>query len=281
MAKATFWKPGVALLMLSGIVALTARALGEERIGSEIPVVASPHGVGDVRAATDGIGTVVTWVGWDEVPAVFSAHIDGAGLVSGPFRLTPTAPYRRRQHTAIASDGRTALVAWAEEDLDDRWEIKAVRLGPDGQALDPIPITVTKRPGRQSLRDVSVAYDGAFFRVLWSSGPPDRRRVFTRRVGVDGAPLAKVVRVRTRLMASLPFDARLACQSTGDCLAIWQESAGFDHIQGARIAGDRIIDREVRRLLDDVREPVVTASDGDYLIVGLRRLRGCGSSFCG
>jgi hypothetical protein len=263
-----------------GWLVLLPAARADERLGGEIAVQQSPFIWGLPRVVSDGLGVLVVW-GGDYAPyTVYSARIDGAGVLSGPFVVHAGPEFS--QQPEIATDGRTALVVWTDSSFSGVSAVKAVRLDPSGVPIDSAPVIVDTRKARSygALNQAHVAFDGAMFRVIWlqSTG---RNKVYTRRVGIDGSTSGRSRKIKVRNMASVPFEPNVGCRGVGECLLTWLETAGLDAVEGVRIRGDAIVDRDVIRFLDDARGYRIRSDGTDYMIIGTRfDAQSCASSIC-
>lgn len=249
----------------------------EERIGPEIVLdFGNPYVTGGPAVASDGLGAFVVWIADNELRG---ARVDGAGNVSGPFVLATSTTGRMRDDPAVASGGHGALVAWAEE--GDRYaDINVLLLDADGRPIHSGPFTINRSSRRQVGLHVGVAFDGFMYHVLWQRFAGSKPRNYTQRVGTDGSLWMRRTSVKVRNMTRYPYEPNIACLGSGQCLITWRVSAGADHVQGARLAGDELIDREVLRLLNDTREHDVVAGDDQYLVLAARSLSPCGQSQC-
>src|SRR5215470_12708116 len=130
-------------LLVIGVLGCGASAnAADERIGGDILVQDDGTSVyyGTPRAASDGVGTFVVWAtSGGSAPRVMSGRIDGAGNLSGPFTVAMGFPYKR--DVDIASDGRNALVVWADDQVGPG-AVKAVRLDPNGEPIESVPLTL-------------------------------------------------------------------------------------------------------------------------------------------
>jgi hypothetical protein len=90
--------------------------------------------------------------------AVQGTILDSAGLVISAAAGAQTVP-------AVASDGTSYLVAWADQRADTG-DIYVCRITHDGSVLDPEGIPVSAAPGFQG--EPAVAYDGTDYVVVWT-----------------------------------------------------------------------------------------------------------------
>lgn len=259
-----------AVRLLAGLALLSAAglALADERIGSEILLAEEASYIIDPpRTASDGLGAFVVWASGSVT--LQSARIDGAGTTTGPFTLASGWPHKRGAD--IASDGRNALVVWGEED-DRTGKIKALRIGPDGAALDVVPTTVGTLgiSASSGIIDPRVAFDGTAYRVVWGriNSASDTAQLYTGRVGIDGALVAKPRRIRTRFMNVIPFSPRVACRGSTHCLVTWLETGATNRVVGARWIGDEMIDDTAIEILrgSAVYNPEVSTNGSDYFV---------------
>lgn len=84
---------------------------------------------------------------------------------------------------SVASDGRTSMVAWSEND------VRVGRVGPDGSALDGAGIVISQTPTRPTA--VQILFAGNRYIVFWI----DNTALFARWVERDGTPSGDVFRV--------------------------------------------------------------------------------------
>lgn len=252
----------------------------DERIGPEILVVDLP--IGNIRggpvATSDGLNV---FIAWQTDAKVFGARIDGAGNVDGPFVLSPAAG--ANGDLGIASNGRGALVAWAELPYQQDARVNVALMDVDGRPLQAQSFMID-RGGGITPANVRVGFDGVHYRVLWQRARrgynASEPRTYTRRIGPDASAWSKKLPVKVRNMTRYPYEANLACLTDGQCLVTWQFSTGADIVQGVRVAGDAVIDNEVINLMDKAHYHDVVAGDDQYLVVALQPHRGCGQPQC-
>jgi hypothetical protein len=175
-------------------------------------------------------------------------------LAIGRERSIPEPGSAGRRRPAAAYGGGVYLLAWSEgfSGHQGRSDILAVRVGPNGKALDAKPIPVCTDPGVQDLP--AVAFCGDAFLVAWAAraaegGANADFQIRYRRVGADAA-LGPV--------QTLPGDAlrtwpALASDGTNTCLLAWQEYTG-DHFA---VRGTRLSMPAAKRL-DDPALPLMT-----------------------
>jgi hypothetical protein len=262
-------------LFASFLMPLAAPA--DERIGPEI--ILEPTGSyveGGPAVASDGLGAYVVWIADNELRG---ARVDDGGNVSGPFLLADGTSGNKHGTPAVASNGRGALVAWG--DIDGNYaDINIVLLDVDGRPLHGEPFRIDRGSSSTPLH-VHVAFDGTLYRVLWQrfSGS-GRLRNFTRRIGPDGSSWTKKVPVKVRGMARYPWEPNLSCLDNGQCLITWVQTAGPEHVQGARIVGDQVIDASVLLLMHNSSYHDIVAGNHQYLVVALQDHWGCGEPQC-
>ncbi len=268
-----------------------------------------------LRAASDGLGTLVVWggdvVGVSNADEIRSARLDGAGTITATAVVEPDAEYHPLAsgddslNAAIGFDGRNFLVVWIDADRPPPggrfWtaHVKARRFGPDGHPLEAAPIVLESRLRKNpfSAYAVDVGFDGEAYTVLWTAEakPPAVRQyergeknIFSvRRVGTDGAPRTKRRKVWARVSGidfySHQQPARIACVA-GSCLVAWRELealASFTyrrHLHALRLVGDRPAGDPVRVLADTHRFVGLVSDGAQYLLLADRF---AGSSECG
>lgn len=256
------------------LFALPAGA-AEERLGPEILLdVTAGLVTGQPAVASDGLGAFVVWIADNELRG---ARVDGAGNVNGPFLLATSTTGDMRGDPAVASNGRGALVAWGE--VGDRTaDINVMLLDIDGSPVHAGPLTIDRSSASQLPFDVGVASDGFIYQVLWQRYREGKVKNYTQRVGTDGSRWTRKTRIRARGMARYPYEPEIACLGTGQCLVTWQ--AGNTRIEGARLAGDKLIDSQALDLLHNGNRHDLVAGPAQYLIVATQRDYTCTESPC-
>ena len=287
---------------LSGTIAITAP--GTVDGGTSLPVTAELHAAAGasgpftvasntesdaaVRVATDGVGTTVFWIGNEHV---FGARIDGGTGVSSVVELVP-GPIGPpdpvgididRMHLDVAADGRDVLLVWVEN-VGETWSVKALRVGPDGQALDAGPIVVDTRriPAFKGLLWGSrVAADGAGYAVIWDDFRNGISHIYLRRVGRDGTMRSKrrkiypVGSVVPRVIAP-----SIACVSDR-CLVVWKDGSQTNApVRVLPVVGDRAASG-APTILQNINAVSDVHSDGNEYAVLAQRVIACPPSTCG
>jgi hypothetical protein len=116
---------------------------------------------------------------------------------------------------------------------------------------------------------VRVAYDGAFFRLVWEQrSNSGRRKLYTQRVGLDGTLFGRAKRLNARKMWREPLEVTIGCRGGGQCLITWL-GLGL-RVEGLRMHGDVFLDTSAIRLLDGARDVEIRSNGSDYMLLGHR-----------
>lgn len=118
-------------------------------------------------------------------PPVLSPEIPLSAPSFGP-------PPGNQQGAAVASDGSTYLVVWADDrsQADTSYDIRGARVLADGTVLDPLNLLLQQGPAVED--SPAIAFGGGVYLVVWSaypSGSFDARDIFGARVTTDGQVL--------------------------------------------------------------------------------------------
>ncbi|MCU1348275.1 MAG: uncharacterized protein JWO56_1305 [Acidobacteria bacterium] len=122
-------------------------------------------------------GTTNVLTAWGEAGAIYAGRLafDGTPLDGAGIRLTSTQAGEQAAPLAVASNGRTYLVAWRRSD----GQIAVSRIAADGTLLDPFGgALVTSLPG-----NLVAASDGVDFLLVWSFGGT----LVSHRIPAEGA----------------------------------------------------------------------------------------------
>jgi len=182
-----------AVLMLAG----TTRAAGKIQVGAEILLPEGP-GAG-VRGTPDtAFGADVYLAVWREgwhgeggASRVYAARVDKSGKVldAEPIALTPEGE-DIQERPRVAFGGGLFLVVWQELVGGKQYDVRAVRVSPEGKVLDAKPISVASGPESEAMPDV--ASDGKSFAVTWQGalveGGDTTFNIFAAPVSAAGAP---------------------------------------------------------------------------------------------
>jgi hypothetical protein len=203
--------------------------------------------------AFDGAKSLIAWSdsSTGRGRALYASRVTPAGSVLDTLRfcMTPCAGYQ--QWPAVALGGTNYLVAWTDFSDFAVPSILCARVTPAGQVLDPCGLKISTATASQD--EVSIAYDGTNFLVVWDdyrSGTGTN--VFGARVTPEGQVLdttAFVIRA-----ASVRSGSRVAFSGT-NYLVVWTDVRNFvEDIYGARVTPAGVV-------LDTAGFPISTAAN--------------------
>jgi subtilisin family serine protease len=337
-APVTLDTTGLGIGTHTGALALSApgAADGGGSVPATVEVHSDPRAGGDILVANDitplnyppvaasnGSDTLIIWLDWSQ-QRMMASRIDAAGNLSGPFTIfTNTCQqascYLFDEHGyGVASDGTNFLVMFHhyidvlnfQTNKRTRTEhVKAMRVTPDGQVLDPQPIvldTMTQvSPGNYynfwvRFANLQAAHDGTAYTVLWQkddiNSSPDTSTVFMQRILSDGTVRPGVQQIYPTPATATPqlVAPKIACLPGGGCLIAWVEGTSqktpagkwIRNAYGVRLAGDQILDRTPTILLDNVfynadNSLELTTNGTEYFVATLRDSCPALSSSCG
>jgi hypothetical protein len=174
------------------------------QLGAEIVVSAGEKGAGPrgEPAVASGQGVYLAawregWQGEGGAARICVARVDAAGklLDAKGVVVAPDAP-GVQDRPRVAFGGGVFLVVWQELADGRQYDLKAVRVSPEGKVLDPKPFGVAAGPDNEVMADV--ASDGQNFLVVWQgaviSGSDTDYQVLAATVSAAGAaaPAAKL-----------------------------------------------------------------------------------------
>jgi hypothetical protein len=222
-------------------------------------VTLSPDTGFDAALAWNGSAFVASWIGYGETSGIRVALLDAAGQVvpdSEHFVSTNGAA----AHPSLAVAGDSALVAWedASTTTDFTNRVRAARIAPDGNVLDPEGFRLSSNESDEN--QPRVTSDGEQFLVVWhragASGLPG---------SVDGALVAAsgVVTApdfpisRSSGEASYP-----AVAFDGEAFAVaWKDEAEQRAMHGALVSRAGVVGGAADSVLSNV--PASPASSFD------------------
>ncbi len=188
---------------------------------------------------SDGAGVLLVWspsrnhTGGE----LFTARLDGAGNVSGPYNVD-TRKHKYQWDTEVASDGRNYLIMWTEESLEGIYPrkyyldtIKALRVSESGQALDDAPIVIRTHNTPASavflMIPLGVSFDGKEYSVFWREARTNSDKVLVQRVGIDGSLRGRIVPLYpSRYLRNPWFVTSTPHCLNGNCLLVWGNRTG-------------------------------------------------------
>ncbi len=194
----------------------------DQRVGEPIQIGDGSFGgaIGfEPATASDGIATLVAWMGWSGGGSVSFGLLDGAGTVAGPIAATTRPAITDVRAT---SDGHDFLLAWIDFSGHDE-ALAFARIRPNGELVDGTSITAyTRREKACSyLALAGAGFDGTDY---WL-GVVDHKycgagssRLYVLQVHPDGSfsKWRRVLKLQTGLYAL--FTCR-----PGSCLFAWMD----------------------------------------------------------
>ncbi|MCP3142120.1 hypothetical protein [Pyxidicoccus xibeiensis] len=167
----------------------------------------------------------------------------GSVLDASPLIVAPDSPDLSYQDATVASDGREALVVWAEFDelFVDSGDLRMRRVTREGAVLEPVDAFVATGPELQE--EPTVIFDGRDYLVAWESSEPlilPGSSTFDV-PDIEGARVSREGRVRERFPISThesgEFAPSLASVGDGRSVVFYWEflvspEAMNDRVQG-------------------------------------------------
>ena len=206
------------------------------RSGAEFQVntyTTGSHWVGSVAVGPTG-DFVVVWTSSDQDGSregVFGQRFSADGSPAGaefPVNTYTTGPQR---DPVVAMDAvGNFVVAWEEDDVmdpDARQRVFGQRFSASGV---PLGSELALSGDENSNPGVAVAPSGEFV-VVWQRtyyANTDNMRIFGRRFAADGSPLSDEFQVNNSTNDYLWVDPKVAVQSDGDFLVVWEDWANAD-----------------------------------------------------
>jgi len=243
------------LAVLLAASALAGADGGEFLLGFDAFYIAAAHDQLTPAVASSGTNSLIVWRdnrnGDADIygarlieQAVQGTILDSAGLVISAAAGAQTVP-------AVASDGTSYLVAWADQRADTG-DIYVCRVTHDGSVLDPEGIPVSAASGFQG--EPAVTFDGTDYLVAWTDmrgGDADvyGARVTPGGVVVDTSGIALVVDSAWQTGPAVAWDGT-------NFLLIWVDRRNdvSGDIYGARVTSEGVV-------LDSAGFPVSAASN--------------------
>ncbi|MCC6552444.1 MAG: hypothetical protein IT372_05400 [Polyangiaceae bacterium] len=237
---------------------------------TDVPISTGPvHGKPAV--VFDGTDHIAVWECDDlldhvDAPNICRARITPAGAVLDPGgSLIPLDVFRS---LSIATDGAGSLVAgWKSTG------VQALRLGPDGVALDPAPIVISPPTETDHWADdATVAFDGQSYVVVWSdeAGAGSPYGLYATRVTPAGAVLdpAGIALVSGPGAAGFAPFSSLAAARNGDGLSVFfsqtLDESGFQPLYTLRLSqAGAVLDPAAVALTQDPATGTVPAAASD------------------
>ncbi|MCZ7679466.1 MAG: hypothetical protein M5U28_12170 [Sandaracinaceae bacterium] len=117
--------------------------------------------------AWTGSGFYAAWLdrlgGSEAESQIRAAHLDRFGRMTAPPRALVDGSSLNEPRIALASAGELRVVAWIEEGL----RVRAVRVGSDGEPMDPAPLLLRENESSGFLSRSFIASDGRDALVGW------------------------------------------------------------------------------------------------------------------
>jgi hypothetical protein len=157
--------------------------------------------------------------GPDFIADIVAARLDKTGKELDPEPFVVSGAPDLQERPAIAFGGGVFLVVWQDLRNGRDWDVRAARVGPDGQVLDPDGILVAGQARSQGAP--RVAWDGKTFVVAWMDNSAGRYRVVAARLSPEGSvldPEGIVVSVRDGVDSIFPA---IASRGDGESALFW------------------------------------------------------------
>ena len=143
--------------------------------------VLDPQGIPISTAFSNQIFLDLAWGGgeylavWQDLRSrhhweIYGARIRPDGTVLDTQGIPIAVGERNHRHPQVASDGKTFLVVWMEENPKTGWDVAGVRISPEGTVLDRERLHLAETQGDQAYP--AVAWGNDRYLVVWMDGPP-------------------------------------------------------------------------------------------------------------
>jgi hypothetical protein len=227
----------------------------------------------DPALAFDGTNYFVVWDQGTCPCGLFGTRVSTAGTVLDPGGITlPTTGNPLKPTVAFGSS--SYLVAWQVNGGLTTPDIAAARVGTEGVALDPAPITISNGPTPESAPQV--AFNGTNFLIVWE----DQRNgsatdIYGARVSPAGTvldPSGLAISTATDLQRQPHVAANAANGANGDFFVVWRDdrrhgaAANASDIFGARVTDAGVVrdpaGLSITNLNSDKSSPVVAPGTG-------------------
>ena len=221
----------------------------------------------DPSLAFDGSRFLVVWTAAGSgFGNIYGARIAPTGKVLDPKGFVISSGSKGRSDPAVAFDGTRYLIAWSEEAPDD-YDIFATRVSPEGKALDPKPIRISR--GGHAWDAPTVAFGDENYLVAWTNWETGYyQEIRAARVSPDGTALDPGGLVIPPLQSETDNNGQFVAFDGSNYLVVWsQEEVEPDPLMGtgdvysARVTTDGAV-------LDAVGTPISTGP-GDQGTHGL------------
>src|SRR5512133_19115 len=237
------------LVLCSSVVGLNGcgRSGDSSRVAAGAAVVAGGGIAVFPPASGSQTGYAVAWggtnylVAWADVRGTTGSDIRAArvspdGMLVDTATILVSAASGDQIVPSVAFDGTNYLVVWQDHRIAGDRDIRAARVTPAGNVLDPASIAISQ-PGNQA--NPSVAFDGTSFLVVFEDQRNQVGDIWAARLDPSGA-LLSTFPVCTA--AGLQVQPSLACAG-GTCLAAWRDQRnGGPDVYGARINASGVLD---------------------------------------
>lgn len=206
---------------------------------STLPPVGATKPRSRPAVAWNGAGYYVVWLskGAGATDDLRGARITSTGVLVDPAGIPLSAAAFWKASPAIAFDGTQFFVAWVDYQSGQR-NVSATRVKPDGTALDPAGIAVSR--GNWTEDRVAIASNGAGTLVAWDDLRNGNTDLFAARIDSNGTvlddggiPLSTAAQSQT--------GAALASNGA-DYFAAWEDHrGGSTEIVGARLTSSGVL----------------------------------------
>ncbi len=165
---------------------------------------------------------------------IYAARYDADGNLIDASPIIVNENIYEQYYPRVAWNGQSWLVVWITRRLTNQFEydLKAVRVAPDGRVLDAIPINLTA--GQISPANyINVSSDGSNFVVVWGSGG-NQSTINASRIAANGTLLdvtPKILFTDTNFTA--PFQADIAF-ANNQFLVVWETTNNNNAIRARR-----------------------------------------------
>jgi len=189
-----------------------------------VSVLQVPRAQENPALASNGVFSLAVWREATDIHtggAVLGAIIDPSGGIGRTIEIA--ADSREDSQPAVASNGRDFLVFWQAQSTD----IRARRVGVDGNLLDAAPIVVGRATAEAT---IAAAWSGRAYVAVWATGATLTSggvSVLASAVSTDGVALLPPDATTVLKPAGSSADRpAIACEASG-CTAAWHAAGIF------------------------------------------------------
>jgi hypothetical protein len=235
-----------------------------------LPICTDPSQQYALDLAFNGTNWLVAWHDSRNGPKdIYGTRVatDGSGVDPAAFPISTAAAHQSQPE--LAFDGGNYLAVWHEWRSATGYDIRGVRIAPDGTVLDPGGILISARATGELYP--AVAFDGTNYLVVWQDERSGSYDIYATRIDIDGNVL-NAPGIAISATADQQEYPALAFDGT-NYLVTWQDNRNgfYTDIYGARVTvSGTVLDPAGVAVSDANRnqgQPAVGFDGTNYLVV--------------